>query len=293
MRHDLYHIVKNFSRKMNERNISAYASSTAFFFFLSLVPMILTICTLLPFTPLTEANLLTAVAEVMPAKIYPLAEGLIREVYDMSVGMLPLAALATLWSAGKGMLALIRGLNAVGDIRENRNYIILRIVSTFYTVVMLVMVLISLIGMVFGNRLVDMILYRLPSLRLLFALLLNLRFLAGWVILTILFCFIYAYVPNGRRKLWEQLPGAAFTAVVWSVFSWGFSLYVDWMEEGIYGSLTIVILIMLWMYSCMYIVLLGAYLNFFFLPANRMLITLRKNRRQKKAAEAGKGNSNG
>ena len=40
---------------------------------------------------------------------------------------------------------------------------------------------------------------------------------------------------------------------------------------GIYGSLSTLIMLMIWMYFCMYIVLLGALLNQFFLPANKYL----------------------
>lgn len=41
---------------------------------------------------------------------------------------------------------------------------------------------------------------------------------------------------------------------------------------SIYGSLTIIVIIMLWMYFCMYIILIGAYLNRYFRPVNRVLV---------------------
>ena len=125
------------------------------------------------------------------------------------------------------------------------------------------MVVVSLLVMVFGNRFVDMLLYKMPRLQPLVALLMHFRFLAIWALLTLLFIAIFAFVPNGRLKLREQIPGAAFTAVGWSVFSWGFSLYVDWTDYSIYGSLSLIILVMLWLYFCMYIVMLGAYVNKF------------------------------
>ena len=186
-----------------------------------------------------------------------------KDVYERSDGLLSIAAIVTLWTAGKGMLALMRGLNAIDDIKETRSYVWVRIVSSFYTVLMLVMVVVSLLVMVFGNRFVDMLLYKMPRLQPLVALLMHFRFLAIWALLTLLFIAIFAFVPNGRLKLREQIPGAAFTAVGWSVFSWGFSLYVDWTDYSIYGSLSLIILVMLWLYFCMYIVMLGAYVNKF------------------------------
>lgn len=277
----LWKILRDFGKKMGQQNISAFASSTAFFFFLSLVPMLILICTVLPYTPLTEENILMVTGGLLPEKIYPLVEELVREVYEKSAGLLSVAAVVTLWTAGKGMLALIRGLNAVGNVTETRNYFLVRIVASFYTAIMMVMVLLSLLAVVFGNRLVDRLLYRVPQLQPLVAMLMHLRFLALWLVLTFLFAAIFAYVPCGRFLFWEQMPGAAFTAVGWSLFSWGFSLYVDWTDYSIYGSLSIIILVMLWLYFCMYIVMVGAYLNHYFNSANRAVYRLRKERKNR------------
>ena len=53
----LYLTLNDFSSKMKERDIGTYAASTAFFFFLSVVPRLIMICTIIPYTPLTEENL--------------------------------------------------------------------------------------------------------------------------------------------------------------------------------------------------------------------------------------------
>ena len=98
----------------------------------------------------------------------------------------------------------------------------------------------------------------------------NFRFIFVWAVLTILFAMIYAYVPNRKLRLKEQLPGAMFSAIVWSVFSWGFSIYVGSNSlGGVYGSLSIVIIVMLWMYFCMYIVMVGAYINQYIKEKNK------------------------
>ena len=252
----------DFSAQMKKENISAYAASTAFFIFLSLVPMLIMICTIIPFTPLTEQNLTTAVTDITPDAVDPLAESLIDEVYDKSAGILSIAAFATLWSAGKGVLALMRGLNAINDVDEERNYFVVRILSSFYTLIMLVVVILSLFIMVFGNAVVDIALRKIPQLQVVVSFAMNFRFIPIWLVLTVLFAMIYAYIPNIKLKFREQLPGAAFSAIVWSVFSWGFSIYVDWGETGgVYGSLSILIIVMLWLYICMYIMMIGAYIN--------------------------------
>ena len=122
-------LLEDFSRNMGKQNISAFAASTAFFFFLSLVPMLIMVSTVLPYTPLTEDNLLNVLNGMIPEKIMPLAEELIREVYERSEGLLSIAIIVTIWTAGKGMLALMRGLNAVSNVEETRNYVWVRFVA--------------------------------------------------------------------------------------------------------------------------------------------------------------------
>ncbi|MCG5015039.1 YhjD/YihY/BrkB family envelope integrity protein, partial [Collinsella aerofaciens] len=61
--------------------------------------------------------------------------------------------IVALWSAGKGVLALTTGLNCVYDCKETRNYIILRIRATFYTVAFIIVIIFLLVLSVFGNTL--------------------------------------------------------------------------------------------------------------------------------------------
>ena len=104
----LYLIIRDFSAKMKKKDISTYAASTAFFFFLSVVPMLIMICTIIPYTPLTEENLVELVTDFLPDQIDPLAESLISEVYDKSACILSVALIATVWSAAKGVMALMK-----------------------------------------------------------------------------------------------------------------------------------------------------------------------------------------
>lgn len=265
MFHRWFRMLFDLSDQMKKKDLNTYAASTAFFFFLSVVPMLIMICTIIPYTPLTEENLVELVTDVLPDQIDPLAESLISDVYDRSAGILSIAILATVWSAAKGVMALMKGLNAVNDVAEQRNYFVVRIIASFYTVVMLLVVILSLFVMVFGDQLVTLALHRVPQLQTLVSFIMNFRFLFVWAVLSVLFAAVYAYVPNKKLAFKEQLPGAVFSAVVWSIFSWAFSYYLTYGNTyGIYGNLSIIIIVLLWMYFCMYIIMLGAYLNRYF-----------------------------
>ncbi len=289
MVYKLFLVAADFSAQMRKLNISAYAASIAYFFFLSVVPMLMVICTIIPYTPLTEENLVEAITEITPDMMDGLVESLIADVYDKSAGILSVAVIATIWSAAKGVMALMKGLNVVNGVDENRNYFVIRIIASFYTIVMLFAVILSLFIMVFGDQLVTLALHRLPQLQMVVSFGMNFRFLVVWAVLTLMFAALYAYVPDKKQKFKEQIPGAVFAAVAWSIFSWGFSVYVTYGNSyGVYGSLSLIIIVLIWMYFCMYIIMIGAYINRYFQPMNSALISRREgsgNKGEKKDKE--------
>lgn len=266
-------MITGFIRHMSKTNVNAYAASAAFFIFLSLIPIIILLCSLLPYTPLQKSDLQIAVNEVMPMPMVSFMLPLIDSLYNSTVGVMSLAAIVTVWSAGKGMLALMRGLNAMNGVMEDRNYVVQRILASFYTVIMLLLLLVSLILMVFGNTLVRVLSEYIPVLDELVSFLKLFKPLFSWGVLTAAFMVIYAYVPNVKLKVKNQFPGALFSAVAWNLFSWGFSIYIETFNDfSVYGSLSAIVVIMLWIYTCMYLLLVGAHINRFVVPFRREMM---------------------
>lgn len=258
-------IYRVFSKELLEKNVSAYASSAAFFMFLSMIPILLLLCSIVPYTPISEANLMSVLRSLLPEMIVPIAINIVAEMYDNASAILSISALTAVWSAAKGILSLVRGLNVINDVKEKRKYLALRLEACFYTVLLLVALVLTLVIMVFGKVIVLAIVEGFPGIRYLLEMLLNSRFFISLTVLTVFFVVLYTFLPSERMRMKTQIPGAVFTSVVWSVFSWGFSFYVNKFSAfSMYGSLSTLIVIMIWMYVCMYIVLIGALVNRFF-----------------------------
>lgn len=254
---------REFARMISVDNISAHAAGTAFFLFVSLIPFLMLVCAIIPYTPITEAMLMQFVVNLTPPTVDSLMVYLIDEVYDKSKGVLSLTAIVTLWIAAKGMLALMRGLNAVNETQEQRGYFLLRLEASLYTILFLLVLIGTLVVLVFGNMLAKAVIRSFPGMGEVLHIFLLMRFLFGWLILTLIFVMIYTYTPQTKLRLRQQFPGAVFAAVAWSSFSWGFSVYISRFNGfNMYGKLTTVIVIMLWLYFCVYLLLVGAKINF-------------------------------
>ncbi len=269
----IYYLFRNFVRQLARDNITAFASSTAFFFFLSLVPILIILCSLLPLTPLTEGNLIEAAAGAVPDFLDSVVVSIIQQIYNRSANFLPAAIFLMVWSSGKGMLALMRGLNVVNGVTENRNYFLLRLEASFYMVVTVAALLASLVISVFGEALVNTLVRMLPQIKEILFLLMRFRFLFVLLLLTAGFTLTYTYVPNKKMKMRYQIPGAIFASLGWSIASFFFSIYVEGFHGmSVYGSLSTIIIMMFWLYCCLYILLIGANLNRYFRPLIQVFI---------------------
>ncbi len=260
----LYKSSQRFSKQVNDQHLSAYASSTAFFTFLSLIPMIMVLLSALPYLPFTQEEVFSVFADIFPTSMYDLIEGILSDLYDTSGVMLPITLLLTIWSAAKGMLALLRGLNVIFGVEEFRNYFILRLRAAIYTFGMLVIVLLLLVGVVFMRSIAALVTGTYPHVRPIFEFIESARFLIIIMVMTLLFTALYTYLPNVKNRFHWELPGALFASCAWYFASWVFSVYVNQiMGTNTYGSLTTVLIAMIWMYMIFYMVLLGAALNVF------------------------------
>lgn len=268
----LYLTFYNFNRQMRKKNISSFAASTAFFLFISLIPILYLVCSILPYVNITEEFLRESIDAVLPGVIGVFLNSIISDVYRQSAGGISLAVLVMLWSAGKGMMALMRGLNAVNEVEENKNYIYVRLIAAFYTILLILAIIISIGISGFGKYIFKQLFDRIESLGFVVSLLKRFQFIYAWIVLTVLFMLIYSYVPGRKQNLLMQIPGAVFTAVIWNGFSLVFSNYLEYFGDfGIYGSLATVVIVLLWLYSVCYITMIGAHINRYFMSTNEYI----------------------
>lgn len=274
-------IANNFRKEIGENHIGAYASSCAFFIFLSMIPSLMLLCSLLPYTNLTMDMIVKILREILPQMLEPAVANLVYEVYNRSIAFVSISALGALWSAGKGVLVLVKGLNVVQKVEETRGYFFLRIQASLYTLVMLIAVIFSLMIIGLGQYVVNIVVSYFPHIQYLLDFLLSIRVVFMIIILEITFIVLFTWLPNCKMKWRYQIPGAMVVSLGWTGISFIFSFYVGrFAAFSIYGSMTTIIVLMLWLYMGMYIVMLGALVNKFLEPATNVLIQNKQQRSQ-------------
>ena len=263
----LLKILSNFGKQIREDNISSYASSCAFFIFLSLIPLIMLLFAILPYTPADSAILSNLILNEFPAGTGAMIVAILEEVPRKSAGLVSVTAIAMLWSAGKGINSLILGLNAIDRNTDKRNGLLVRVLATLYTLVFLIGIIALLILVVGGNFIKGLLFDHFPNLSNVFNVLVNFRSLISIVLMTVVVCLCYALLPCKKHKFKEVFPGAVISSLAWTGFSYLFSFYVDRFNAfDIYGNFTTIIILMVWLYFDMFILFLGHNLNRYFRP---------------------------
>jgi len=258
----IYKNIKHITAYVGRRQIPTIAASGAFWFFLSLVPLVIMTVSLLPYTSVTQEQLMAVLVMVIPESLVQLLDNILMDVYASNSAVLSISLLVTVWSAAQGFSALIRGLEVVYEQKDRAGYFHRRLRGIVYLVLLLASILLAIVLMGLGRVILDMLTDFLPMLADFFAFLARFRYLPVVCFLTLAFAVIYRWGPTLDQPFRQQLPGALLAAVGWSVFSWIFSTYVRMTGGyGTYGSLSTVVAVMLWLYYCMSILLFGAVFN--------------------------------
>lgn len=255
-----------FMERMSMDHVSAYAAQAAYFLIMSFIPFVLFLTAIVQYTPLTYREVRQAIIGVVPENLQGFVLNIVAEVFSKSAAVLPISALMALWSSGKGMQALINGLNTIYHVKETRNWLVNRIYSMFYMFLFVIALIASLLLLVMGSRIHILISDYIPFLGNMIDRILNAKTFLVFVMQFLVFLVLFRYLPNRRASLKSQVPGAFFTAVAWSVFSYLFSLYFTFFPDFsiMYGSLSTLILVMVWLYFCMNFLLYGAEVNAYF-----------------------------
>lgn len=260
--------IKLFTGKCRKDHIGAFAAQSAFFLLLSLIPFLMVFSSLLQYTMVSEAALLRFVNGLVPEYIAPFVISIIHEVYHKSVGIVSVTAVAAIWSAAKGVQHLAAGFNMIYGVNETRNLLVRRFWAVVYTLVFMLSIVAALVLLVFGNGIQEILTGYVPFLAQATNLLFQLRSLIMLGVLSCVFTILFRTLPNDRvitehkPTLKNQFPGGLLCAVSWYLLSAVFSIYLDYFNGfSMYGSLTTIVLVMLWLYFGMYIMMLCVEIN--------------------------------
>ena len=281
-------VFKPLLKKISHDNIFAIAGQSAFFLILSAVPLTMFAVSVMQNMHFPVETLENLFKLVFNEEVTGYFSNYLSNVYQDATSISIITLVITLWSAAQGIHAVTNGLNRVYGTYENRNWLFLRLRAMIYTVVIFAILFSSMIVVVFGSFLNEQLSPYLLYLPDMVAVMFHLRYLIIFVYIVFLFSLLYRNFPNLSKDMRKefgisrQLPGAVFSAVAWFVLSFGISIYVaDFNGFSIYGGLTRLAVIMIWLYFCMVCLMIGAEINYVYHDKIKTVTSYMGKRRKK------------
>lgn len=250
--------------RIKKVDITGLGSQLAFFFLMSLFPLLIFIITLLPYLHLDQSQIFLFIRDYAPESVYNLIHDTLGEILEnRNGGLLSIGILATIWSASKGMNALTKALNRSYFVDETRSFLVARGMSIVFTVALIAVLIVALLLPVFGQQIGSLAFSYFGLEEGFLKLWGSLRWLLPPILIFVVFSAIYWVVPNLKIQLRSVLGGALFATVGWILTSLAFSYYVGNFGNysKTYGSIGAIIVLMLWLYFSAIILMLGGQLN--------------------------------
>ena len=261
--------IKQIYDKFAADEMTVYAAQASFFTIIAAFPFIMLLLTVVQIVPsVSQGELMEFILALVPVGYKSVA---FRVISDLSLKspatMISVTAITALWSSSRGMMSIAKGLNRVQGKVEKRWYIVKRLICAGYTIVFILVCVLSLGLLVFGTTIQNFVLRQFPLIARVTQHIISLRTLLALAFFMFVFAGIYTYVPDRKLSLKSQLPGAMFTTAGWILFSMAISLYFKLFGGNnfsyMYGSLTAIVLLMLWLYGCICVLFFGAELNYY------------------------------
>lgn len=260
--------VRRFVLRITDDKITLYAAQASFFVIISAVPFLsLLISVTGVFFPTLPNDILSR---------FPIPDGfsiIIQNVLDNlctapNVPLLSVSAVTTLWSASRGISAIRCGIERVYRAEQTRGFFAHRLKSLISTLLFIALIAAAVALMLFGDYAWEWLCFGLSCSD---NFILRHKAPIFTAVLCVLFTVMYSSTARRstyvRRGIVPHIPGALFSSVGWTLFSYIYSLYITHFPSAsyVYGSLAALCFIMLWLYFCMIILLIGAELNKFVL----------------------------
>jgi len=251
--------------KVEKDDVFALSSQLAYYLVLSFFPFMLFLMTLVGLSDLSSVEILEGLSVILPKKILELTQSTVKEVSDNQyTGLLGISIVLMIWTSSSAFKAIIKSVNKAYNIKENRSFIKISIISMLGILALALIIILALIMLVFGNVIGEYIKSADKFYEIIFILWNIFRYVFIFIIMIVIFATIYRLAPAKKLTWKEVIPGSIFSTLGWILVSFIFSFYIDNFNNysRFYGSLGAVFILMTWLFLISMIIILGVEINF-------------------------------
>lgn len=250
---------------ISKHELYLYAARTAYFLIFSSMPfLMLVVMAVREIYPGAIGYIREFLYDAMPLIFDSLPPSAFDGFFSADIPTVSFAAAGMIWSASKGIKSLSAGLCAIYGCTIGKNPA-KRYLLSFVNTLLFILFTVALLVLSFLGEGAFARLDRITEDVFIVSLVLKFRGLLSMIVTTFSVALTYKILAARDYTFGSLLPGGAFCGMGFYVYSFLFSLYVKYFSKHsiIYGSMGLVPVTMLWVYSLAVIFLLGAEVNLY------------------------------
>jgi membrane protein len=181
-----------------------------------------------------------------------------------AAGALVLGLATALYGASGAFGSAGAALNHAWRVEEGRNLVKRKLHDVGWTIVLVVLVLVTCVLVFLGGDLAGDVLGLVGLGETFVAIWRVARWPAALVFAMLIYAVVYYAAPNVEIRRWQYItPGAAFGVLAWILASAAFFLYVSELStySATYGAFATVVILLVWLYLTNLVLVFGAELN--------------------------------
>ena len=266
----LYDALVIFIKKLSNDEILDRANGVAFSFTVAIFPAIIFLFTLVPFITnffpdITDEVIISFMKDILPTNLYDAAHETINNIIQRKRGgLLSIGFVLAVFLSTNGMSNLMSAFNGCYKTKETRGFIKMRIIATGLIFVLALSVIVAVALVVVGQQFLNNTDFRsIVAGKVSIDLVLTLRFITLYVVFQIAISFIYYFAPTVHER-WKFLSiGSVFASLSCILASFGLSYYINnfGTYNILYGSIGVLLVLMLWLFILSLILLVGFEMN--------------------------------
>lgn len=255
--------IKKLIASTERDRIFLYAAQASYYVIFSMIPfMCLLISILSFFIPVDMYSVFAAYN--FPQEIKDIFFTILDQLFaTQNVSLMSVSAVFALWAASRGADSIRVGLERVYHEKRSKGFWQHQMKSLVSTIVLILMMIGNVVFTVFGKVIAEML-----HMVEIFDFIRYCSVLILFITMCFAFALLYAFVGKGGKTDWgerfrQHIPGAVFAAAGWILLSYGGALFIHFFPSAsaIYGTLTAMSIVMLWVNACIVVLLLGAEIN--------------------------------
>lgn len=263
MQNKIKKFIKKVYKTIRKPEMTILPGQIAFFFVLSLVPLVALIGSIVSHFSISIETLMKLISNSLPSEVAAIINETIGgKSMNFNIAIFYISAFLL---ASNGPHSMIIGSNLIYKVK-NKDFLTRRVKAILMTVILVILLIFMLVVPAFGNQIIALITSYIQNdalNRTITTTYTILKYPTSFILIYFCIKLLYTMAPDKTIKSKDTTYGALFTTIAWIISTEIYSFYVSAFAKYnlLYGSIANLLILLLWMYLLSYIFVLGMALN--------------------------------